>query len=58
MGNSTDFAAGVLVNWLGGKIDFMLERREIEGRDPFSIAQDLTSAFDRFCIPVNSVAAQ
>jgi putative YphP/YqiW family bacilliredoxin len=41
-----------------GKIVFMLERREIEGRDPFSIAQDLTSAFDRFCIPVNSVAAQ
>ena len=24
MGNSTDFAAGVLVNWLGGKVDFML----------------------------------
>jgi ceramide glucosyltransferase len=24
IGNSTDFAAGVLVNWLGGKIDFML----------------------------------
>jgi ceramide glucosyltransferase len=24
MGSSTDFAAGVLVNWLGGKIDFML----------------------------------
>jgi ceramide glucosyltransferase len=24
MGNSTDFAPGVLVNWLGGKIDFML----------------------------------
>jgi len=24
MGNSTDFAGGVLVNWLGGKIDFML----------------------------------
>jgi ceramide glucosyltransferase len=24
MGNSTDFAAGVLVNWLGGRIDFML----------------------------------
>src|SRR5246500_6087099 len=24
MGNSTDFAAGVVVNWLGGKIDFML----------------------------------
>ena len=24
IGNSTDFAAGVLVNWLGGNIDFML----------------------------------
>src|SRR6201987_3891292 len=24
MGNGTDFGAGVLVNWLGGKIDFML----------------------------------
>jgi ceramide glucosyltransferase len=24
MGNSTDFAAGVFVNWFGGKIDFML----------------------------------
>jgi len=24
MGSSTDFAAGVLVNWLGGRIDFML----------------------------------
>jgi len=24
MGNSSDFAPGVLVNWLGGKIDFML----------------------------------
>lgn len=24
MGNSTDFAAGVLVNWFGGRIDFML----------------------------------
>lgn len=41
-----------------GKIVFMLERREIEGRDPFSIARDLTGAFDRFCTPVNSEAAQ
>ena len=24
MGNSTDFAAGVLVHWLGREIDFML----------------------------------
>jgi putative YphP/YqiW family bacilliredoxin len=41
-----------------GKIVFMLERRQIEGRDPYSIAQDLTSAFDRFCTPVNAGAAQ
>lgn len=34
------------------KLVFMLERRDIEGRDPHSIAQDLTRAFDRFCSPV------
>lgn len=32
-----------------GKLVFMLERHQIEGRDPFSIARDLTDAFDRFC---------
>jgi putative YphP/YqiW family bacilliredoxin len=32
-----------------GKLVFMLERREIEGRDPYEIAEDLTKAFDRFC---------
>jgi putative YphP/YqiW family bacilliredoxin len=31
------------------KLDYMLERRDIEGRDPYSIAEDLTKAFDRFC---------
>jgi putative YphP/YqiW family bacilliredoxin len=41
-----------------GKIVLMLERNQIEGRDPFSIAQDLTSAFDRFCTPVNARAGQ
>ena len=41
-----------------GKLVFMLERHEIEGRDPFSIAQDLTRAFDRFCLPANAQAAQ
>jgi putative YphP/YqiW family bacilliredoxin len=32
-----------------GKLVFMLERKEIEGRDPYTIAEDLTKAFDRFC---------
>ena len=36
-----------------GKIVFMLERHQIEGRDPNSIAKDLTSAFDRLCVPAN-----
>jgi putative YphP/YqiW family bacilliredoxin len=30
----------------------MLERHQIEGRDPQAIAKDLTDAFDRFCVPV------
>ena len=32
-----------------GKLVYMLERKEIEGRDPYTIAEDLTKAFDRFC---------
>ena len=32
-----------------GKLVFMLERKEIEGRDPYAIAEDLTKAFDSFC---------
>jgi putative YphP/YqiW family bacilliredoxin len=32
-----------------GKLVYMLERKEIEGRDPYAIAEDLTTAFDRFC---------
>ena len=40
---------GILQN---GKIVFMLERHQIEGRDPLSIAKDLIDAFDRFCVPV------
>ena len=32
-----------------GKIVFMLERRNIESSDPYSISQALTQAFDRFC---------
>jgi hypothetical protein len=29
----------------------MLERHQVEGRDPIAIAKDLTAAFDRFCVP-------
>lgn len=32
-----------------GKLEFMLERKDIEGRDPYAIAEDLIKAFDRFC---------
>jgi putative YphP/YqiW family bacilliredoxin len=32
-----------------GELVFMLERREIEGREAPEIAQRLTSAFDQFC---------
>lgn len=32
-----------------GKLLYMLERSDIEGRDPRAIAVDLIGAFDRFC---------
>ena len=34
-----------------GKVVFMLERHAIEGRDAYSIMEDLKRAFDRFCVP-------
>jgi len=34
-----------------GKLVFMLERSDIEGRDPRAIAQDLATAFGQFCSP-------
>jgi bacilliredoxin len=37
-----------------GKVAFMLERRDIESRDPLSIANDLARAFDRFCAPTTA----
>ncbi|MGH9716893.1 MAG: BrxA/BrxB family bacilliredoxin [Candidatus Acidiferrales bacterium] len=37
-----------------GKLVFMLERSDIEGRDPNAIAQDLVGAFDRFCSPTTA----
>jgi putative YphP/YqiW family bacilliredoxin len=41
-----------------GKLVFMLERHSIEGRDPHSIAEDLTRAFDRFCTPASAGTRQ
>jgi putative YphP/YqiW family bacilliredoxin len=41
-----------------GKVVFMLERRDIETRDAYSIADALTQAFDRFCAPVNAKTSQ
>jgi putative YphP/YqiW family bacilliredoxin len=40
-----------------GKVAFMLERSNIEGRDAAAIAEDLTNAFDRFCAPAGSIHA-
>jgi bacilliredoxin len=37
-----------------GKLVFMMERRDIEGRDAYSIADDLTRAFDQYCAPASS----
>lgn len=34
-----------------GKVEFMLERRDIESRDAFAIADALKKAFDKFCTP-------
>jgi len=39
-----------------GKLLYMLERHDIEGRMPEEIADDLTRAFDQFCAPANAVA--
>jgi putative YphP/YqiW family bacilliredoxin len=37
-----------------GQIVFMLERHQIEGRDPVAISKDLTDAFDRLCVPAHN----
>lgn len=41
-----------------GKLAFMLERRDIEGREAQAIADDLTRAFDRLCAPAAAPANQ
>ena len=35
-----------------GKVVYMLERYQIEGREAPEIAKELTDAFEKFCIPV------
>ena len=44
-------SVGIIQN---GKTVFMLERHQIEGRDPVSIAKNLTDAFDQLCVPAKS----
>jgi putative YphP/YqiW family bacilliredoxin len=40
-----------------GKLAFMLERKDIEGRDPYEIADDLAKAFDRYCSQASAATA-
>jgi len=35
-----------------GKLVYILERRQIEGRDAEQISEELTAAFDKYCAPV------
>jgi putative YphP/YqiW family bacilliredoxin len=39
-----------------GKIVFMMERHQIEGRGPSEIARELTTAFDQHCMQAEAVA--
>lgn len=39
-----------------GKLVFMMERHQIEGRGPSEIAQELTKAFDQHCVQTETVA--
>jgi putative YphP/YqiW family bacilliredoxin len=41
-----------------GKLVFMLQRSDIEGRESQAIAADLTQAFDRFCAPARAAFGQ
>ena len=41
----------------GGKLVYMMERRQIEGRGPQEIAQELTAAFDQHCAQSASVTS-
>jgi bacilliredoxin len=37
-----------------GRVVFMIERYQIEGREAAEIARDLTDAFDRYCQPATT----
>ncbi len=39
-----------------GKLVYMMERHQIEGRGPSEIAQELTKAFDQHCLQAETVA--
>ena len=39
-----------------GKLVYMLERHQIEGRAAEAIAQDLVGAFDKFCSPASAAS--
>jgi len=39
-----------------GRLVYMMERYQIEGRGPEEIAAELTRAFDQFCAPVTMAA--
>jgi putative YphP/YqiW family bacilliredoxin len=41
-----------------GKLAFMMERRDIESSDPYTIATLLTRAFDEYCTPASASAKQ
>ena len=49
IGNSTDFAAGVFVNWLGGKIDFMLGAVMATTKKNLAEIGGFESLVDYFC---------
>jgi putative YphP/YqiW family bacilliredoxin len=40
-----------------GKLVYLMERYQIEGRSAEQIARELTAAFDKFCAPVQQTAA-
>lgn len=39
-----------------GQLVYMLERRQIEGRDAFQISEELKQAFDKFCPTASTVS--
>jgi putative YphP/YqiW family bacilliredoxin len=40
----------------GGKLVYMMERYQIEGRNAEQIADELKKAFDKFCAPASQLA--